>query len=89
MGFSPNKLITLNMELLYQQGDVLMCPLCRKEHYKIMRPIYKGDHVTAGQVEAMSDDILNPAFKISERCQFCHGGYVVGLVQKVEGKELK
>lgn len=83
-----NKYITRNIELLYPKGAVLLCPLCRKEHYEVMRDIFKKDQVTASQVTALSDDVINPAITVSQRCQFCMGGGTVPLIEKVEGKVL-
>lgn len=89
MGFSAHKLITRNMERLYKVGDILFCPLCKVFHYRVLRDIYKRDHVTANQVEALSDDVLNPAITVTQRCQFCLGGGAVPLIEWVEGMELK
>ncbi len=89
MGFTPNQLITLNKERLYSKGDILLCPLCKVEHYWVLEDIYKKDHVRAGQLETVNDDVLNPIITVSQRCQFCYGGGKVPLIEKVEGKKLK
>lgn len=90
MGFSPDKTITRNTELLYQKGDILFCPACKRAHYKVLRDIYKKDHVTSSQVEAMADDVVDPAIVVSQRCLFCEvNGGKPPLIQWVEGMELK
>jgi hypothetical protein len=89
MGFTPRLNITKNIELLYQKGDILFCPMCHKEHYEIQRDIYKKDRFNATQVKALSDDILDPGIDIDHRCQSCLGGWKVPLIQKVDGLELR
>lgn len=89
MGFSHNQLITLNTERLYQKGDILLCPLCKVEHYLVKEDIFKKDHVRAGQVETVDERIINPAINVSQRCQFCFGGQTVPLVEKVAGKQFR
>ncbi len=89
MAFSANKLIHKGIELLYKKDQILFCPLCHVQHYKVLRDIYKRDQVTGSQVEALSDKIINPAIAVHQRCQFCMGGGAVPLIEFVPGMELK
>lgn len=89
MGFSSNQIIHKGIELLYPKDTILFCPLCHVFHYRVLRDIYKRDQVTASQVEALGDDVINPAIAVHQRCQFCMGGGAVPLIEFVAGMELK
>lgn len=89
MAFSPNKIIHKGIELLYKKDTILFCPLCHVFHYRVLRDIYKRDQITASQVESLSDDVINPAITVSQRCQFCMGGGAVPLIEHVPGMALK
>ena len=79
-------LISVNKEKLYNRGDILICPLCSKEHYQLMRDIYKKDKMFPQQFKRVSSEIKEPAEYVDHRCQFCMGGEVVPLQQKLHGR---
>lgn len=86
MGFSDPKEINRNTTLLYKMGDILMCPVCRVEYYRVLRDIYQGDRTTRGQVEDLTDDIKHLRdFGPTQYCVKCYGGGKVLLVAMTPG----